>query len=94
MKRGALDYLVKDDSFWTILNKSVNQAFNQINITRKLQDAEQALQFSETRYQNFFSNLPVGVTVSDYSQMAKTLQGMAQVLERAQINTPKQSNTG
>jgi PAS domain S-box-containing protein len=50
MKKGALDYLVKDASFLNALPAAVARVLNKIESERKLAAAEEALRLSEERF--------------------------------------------
>jgi PAS domain S-box-containing protein len=65
MKRGALDYLVKDVQFLDVLPTVVNRALSQIRSERRLKAAEEALRASEERFRVAFKNSPIIVFNQD-----------------------------
>lgn len=51
MKKGALDYLVKDGNFLDNLEPAVERALHRVDTERRLREAEEALRLSEERFQ-------------------------------------------
>lgn len=51
MKRGAMDYLIKDQDFLENLVQDVERAYSKAETERRLRRAEHALQLSEERFQ-------------------------------------------
>ncbi|BCA80754.1 EAL domain-containing protein [Desulfuromonas sp. AOP6] len=56
MKRGALDYVIKDESFWKNLPKAVERARDHLAMARRLEKAKEALRQSEERYRALTEN--------------------------------------
>lgn len=51
MKRGAMDYLIKDQNFLDTLVEDVEEAYSKAKLEQRLRRAEEALQLSEERFQ-------------------------------------------
>ncbi|MGE4578270.1 MAG: putative bifunctional diguanylate cyclase/phosphodiesterase [Desulfuromonadales bacterium] len=56
MKRGALDYVIKDESFWKNLPKAVERARDHLAMVHRLERAKEALRQSEERYRALTEN--------------------------------------
>ena len=56
MKRGALDYIIKDESFWKNLPKAVERARDRLAMAQHLEKAKEALRQSEERYRALTEN--------------------------------------
>jgi PAS domain S-box-containing protein len=65
MKRGAIDYIVKDRNFWDLLPPAVERAFEQMETAARLVGTESALQKSERRFQAIFNNAAAGIGLMD-----------------------------
>ncbi len=50
MKRGALDYIIKDEKFWENLPKAVERALDHLKMARRLEKAKSDLRASEERF--------------------------------------------
>ncbi len=76
MKRGALDYVVKDENFWEFLSASVTRAIEQIETANRLKKAEAALRESEEHFRSLFENSPAAIWEFDYSRVKKYLDSI------------------
>jgi PAS domain S-box-containing protein len=65
MKRGALDYVVKDAQFHDVLPAVVSRILKQIEKEKKLAAAEQSLRLSEERFRVALKNSPIIVFNQD-----------------------------
>ncbi len=65
MKRGALDYLVKDATFLDVLPTIVRRAVRQISQQRRLASAEAAAQASQGLIEVVLNSLPAKIAVTD-----------------------------
>lgn len=65
MKRGALDYLVKDVNFIEFIPTVVRRALEQLERERRLEAAEKSVRESEARYRHLVSALPIAVYACD-----------------------------
>jgi len=63
MKAGAQDYLIKDESFLSLLPTVVSQALKNIETRRLLHAAERELLQKEHRFLELFNNMTSGVAV-------------------------------
>jgi PAS domain S-box-containing protein len=66
MKRGAHDYIVKDENFWDLLPPAVDRLINHFDTFERLRGAEQALVESERRFRELANSLPE--TVFEYDR--------------------------
>jgi PAS domain S-box-containing protein len=57
MKLGALDYMIKDNSFIDLLPTVVQQVINHLDIEQKLNESQEALKKSEEKYRSIFENI-------------------------------------
>lgn len=57
MKLGALDYLVKDNSFLDLLPSVIHQVVSRLSIQRQLTESQEALRQSEEKYRSIFENI-------------------------------------
>ncbi len=57
MKRGAIDYFIKEQGFLDLLPSLINQAVNRLKVTRQLADSQIALRKSEEKYRTIFENI-------------------------------------
>ncbi len=58
MKKGALDYVVKEENFIDLLPSIINQAIKEINQEKKIKDVELKLKSYYKLLENITSNLP------------------------------------
>lgn len=65
MKRGALDYLVKDVNFLEFIPTVVRRALEKLERERRLETAERSVRESEARYRHLISALPIAVYTCD-----------------------------
>lgn len=65
MKRGALDYVVKDAQFQAVLPNAIRRVLKQIEKEKKLAAAEQSLRLSEERFRVALKNSPIIVFNQD-----------------------------
>ena len=65
MKHNARDYLVKDVNFLDLLPTSVRQVIDQLEMEKRLVDAEESLRQSEEKFRSIFEESPIGITVYD-----------------------------
>ncbi len=63
MKRGASDYIVKDETFWDHLRTALDRALEKIETEERLKSAEHALRRSEERLRAIFDNEAVGICI-------------------------------
>lgn len=57
MKRGAIDYFIKEKGFLDVLPSLIKQAVSRILVTRKLAESQLALKKSEEKYRTIFENI-------------------------------------
>jgi PAS domain S-box-containing protein len=57
MKLGALDYMVKDNSFIDLLPAVIHQVVSRLSIQKQLVESQQALRQSEEKYRSIFENI-------------------------------------
>ncbi|MDX9941046.1 MAG: response regulator [Bacteroidales bacterium] len=57
MKLGALDYLVKDNSFIDLLPSVIHQVVGRLSIQKQLVESQEALRQSEEKYRSIFDNI-------------------------------------
>lgn len=57
MKLGALDYLVKDNSFMDLLPTVINQVISRLSIQKQLKESQTALGKSEEKYRSIFEHI-------------------------------------
>jgi two-component system NtrC family sensor kinase len=57
LKRGAFDYVIKDDNFWDLLPASVERAVKRVETQLKLFETEEALIESERRFKEFADHI-------------------------------------
>jgi PAS domain S-box-containing protein len=88
MKRGAIDYLVKDSRFIDVLPQKIHRACDYVAQQRKLAAAEEALRASEELHRTLLDISPDEVTVTDLdgriqkiSQRTQTIHGFKSVDE-------------
>jgi len=60
MRRGALDYLVKDFKFMQMMPAVVDQAFNRLEQKKRLAQAEKDIKEAERRYRILYENSTFG----------------------------------
>lgn len=65
MKRGAMDYVVKDAQFYELVPTIVRKALDQIVRDKKLAAAEQALRISDERFRVALKHSPIAVFNQD-----------------------------
>ena len=65
MKRGALDYLIKDNNFLEFCLPLFSRTLSQLNQQKRLQFTEAALSRSEHRFQTLVDSAPVGIFETD-----------------------------
>ena len=65
MKRGALDYLVKDVNFLEFIPTVVRRAMEKLERERRLEAAERTVRESEARYRHLVGALPIAVYTCD-----------------------------
>jgi PAS domain S-box-containing protein len=65
MKRGAVDYLIKDGTLFDRLPAVVLRAWQEIKTQRKLDVAQAALRESEARFRTLFETMADGVVYAD-----------------------------
>lgn len=57
MKLGAIDYLVKDNSFIDLLPSVIHQVISRLSILKQLYESQQALRQSEEKHRSIFENI-------------------------------------
>ncbi|MEE4176871.1 MAG: response regulator [Bacteroides sp.] len=57
MKLGALDYMVKDNSFIDLLPSVIHQVVSRLSIQKQLVESQEALRQSEEKYRSIFENI-------------------------------------
>ncbi len=57
MKLGALDYMVKDNSFIDLLPTVIHQVVSRLSIQKQLTESQYALRQSEEKYRSIFENI-------------------------------------
>lgn len=68
MKRGAKDYIVKDDNFWDFLNSAVTRYFAQISTEDKLKKAEVSLEEKSALNQMILDAIPFETVLLDINK--------------------------
>jgi PAS domain S-box-containing protein len=63
MKHNARDYLVKDVNFIDLLPTAVRQTIDQLDIEKRLAEAEESLKESEEEFRGIFEKSPIGIAV-------------------------------
>ncbi|EKD29019.1 MAG: hypothetical protein ACD_79C00112G0001, partial [uncultured bacterium] len=58
MKKGASDYLIKDEAFWELLPTAIEKTFKQLETSNLLKGTEKALKESELRFKELSNSLP------------------------------------
>ena len=87
MRRGALDYLVKDVNFLEFIPTVVRRALEKLERERRLEAAERSVRESEARYRHLVGALPIAVYTCDaegrltlFNQAAAALWGREPLL--------------
>ena len=62
MKRGALDYIVKDTHFNDVLPHKMNYALHQIFQQKQMDETERSLLENEKRFRQIYENMEVGIS--------------------------------
>jgi len=65
MKHNARDYLVKDVNFIDLLPTTVRQTIDQLEMEKRLIDAEGFLRENEEKFRGIFEESPIGIAVYD-----------------------------
>ena len=71
MKLGARDYLVKDAEFIAMLPSVVKRVVEQLEVERRLNEAEEELKKSEERYHNLVEFANVGIITTEDSKITQ-----------------------
>ncbi len=65
MKLGVKDYIVKSDNFFNLLPNIVEKTVIEQDVTKKLEESEQALHASEEKFKRIFEESPIGIILFD-----------------------------
>jgi PAS domain S-box-containing protein len=65
MKRGARDYIVKDDNFLNLLSTTLKQVFDILETEEKLAHAEREIKRQERLFKNVFDEALIGLELYD-----------------------------
>ncbi|MCF8345514.1 MAG: response regulator, partial [Bacteroidales bacterium] len=68
MKRGALDYLIKDNNFLEILPRKIHKACEVVEQSRRMIRVEKALRESEKKYRLLYNSIWDAILVTDTSR--------------------------